>query len=222
VGSVLVADELCRRFGEGETRVEAVRSASLQVAEAELVVVLGRSGAGKSTLLSLCGGLDEPDEGRVTVAGRDVRTLDGAERDHFLRRTVGWVFQAAGLLPLLSAGENVALAVRLTGADEVAASARARLALDSVGLTQRARHRGNELSGGEQHRVALARALAKSPALLIADEPTAQLDSETARGIMSLIRRAAEQGTAVLLATHDESAAEVAHRVLLMEDGFLQ
>ena len=110
---VLVADGLCRGFGDGETRVEAVRSASIQVAEAELVVVLGRSGAGKSTLLSLCGGLDEPDEGHVTVAGRDVRTLHGAERDTFLRRTVGWVFQAAGLLPLLSAEENVALAVRL-------------------------------------------------------------------------------------------------------------
>jgi putative ABC transport system ATP-binding protein len=218
---VLVADGLCRGFGDGGTRVEAVRSASIQVAEAELVVVLGRSGAGKSTLLSLCGGLDEPDEGHVTVAGRDVRTLHGAERDTFLRRTVGWVFQAAGLLPLLSAEENVALAVRLTGAGEVAAMAGARRALDSVGLTQRAGHRGNELSGGEQHRVALARALAKSPALLIADEPTAQLDSETARGILSLIREAAEGGAAVLLATHDESAAEVAHRVLLMEDGFL-
>jgi putative ABC transport system ATP-binding protein len=222
IGDVLVAEGLCRGFGDGDARVEAVRSAHLRVMQAELVVVLGRSGAGKSTLLSLCGGLDQPDEGRVTVVGQDVGAMHHAERDLFLRHTVGWVFQAAGLLPLLSAEENVALALRLTGADEAQALAGARRALGSVGLGERAGHRGNELSGGEQHRVALARALIKSPALLIADEPTAQLDSETARGMMALIRKAAESGTAVLLATHDESAAEVAHRVLLMEDGHVR
>ncbi|MDQ6773290.1 MAG: ABC transporter ATP-binding protein, partial [Candidatus Dormibacteraeota bacterium] len=207
---VLLARGLCRSFASGDSVVRAVAGADLSVDEGELLVVLGRSGAGKTTLLTLCGGLDRPDSGSVTVGGRDVAGLRGAARDLFLQRTVGWVFQAPGLLPLLSAEENVALGLRLAGSSEAEAAAMARRALAGVGLSGRARHRGNELSGGEQHRVALARALAKAPALLIADEPTSQLDTETARGILALIREAADSGTAVLLATHDRAAAEVA------------
>ena len=198
-----------------------MREADLEVAEGELVLLLGRSGAGKSTLLSLIGGLDRPDAGTVTVAGQEVPALRGADLDRFLQKTVGWVFQTSGLLPLLTAAENVSLALRLMGKPEGPAMQAALTALDSVGLAARAQHRGNELSGGEQQRVAVARALIKAPHLLLADEPTAQLDTETARSIMALLREAADSGTAILFATHDESATEVADRVVRMEDGVL-
>jgi putative ABC transport system ATP-binding protein len=219
VPDVLLADEVSRWFLAGGRQVWAVRRASLQIAEAELVVVLGRSGSGKSTLLSLCGGLDRPDVGRVTVGGRDVATLRDGAREAFLQRTVGWVRQNAGLLSLLSAAENVALAARIAGEAEPEAARLAALALEATGLAGRADHREDELSGGERQRVALARALVRAPALLIADEPTAQLDGRTAVGILALIREAADSGTAVLMATHDEQVASIADRVLRMEDG---
>jgi len=221
MADVVVADGLSRWFSAGDERVTAVRDVSLRVGERELVAILGRSGAGKSSLLFLCGGLDRPDAGRVVVAGEEVSALRGAALERFLQRTVGWVFQSAGLLPLLTAEENVALALRLLDRSEADAAAGARAALDAVGLGDRAGHRGAELSGGEQQRVALARALAKRPALLIADEPTGQLDTETARAVLAVLRRTADAGTAVLLATHDPGAAEVADRVLRMEDGVL-
>lgn len=219
MADVVTARGVARRFRVGEGVVEAVRDVDLDVAEGELVVLLGRSGAGKSTLLNLVGGLDRPDSGTVRVAGLDVPGLRGADRERFLQRTVGWVFQSAGLLPLLTAAENVALTLRVLGQDEGESLEGAERALAAVGLRERSNHRGNELSGGEQQRVALARALIKAPALLLADEPTAQLDTETARTIAALLREAADSGTAILFATHDESAAEVADRVVRIEDG---
>src|SRR5690348_8223573 len=217
MGDVVIARGLSKRFGS----VTAVDQADLEVREGEMLVLLGRSGAGKSTLLSLIGGLDRPDAGTVTVAGQEVPELRGADLDRFLQTTVGWVFQTSGLLPLLTAAENVSLALRVMGEPEGPALKAALTALDSVGLAARARHRGNELSGGEQQRVAVARALIKAPHLLLADEPTAQLDTETARSIMALLREAADSGTAILFATHDESAIDVADRVVRMEDGVL-
>jgi len=182
-------------------------------------VLLGRSGAGKSTLLSLIGGLDRPDSGSIHVGGRDVGALGGVELDRFRQRTIGWSFQTAGLLPLLTALENVWLPLTLMGRGEPEATKEAKDVLRAVGLAERADHRAYELSGGEQHRVALARALAKAPLLLLADEPTAQLDSETARDITRLIRAAADSGTAVLFATHDRAVTEFADRVVTIEDG---
>ena len=218
---VLRAAGVRRSFAAGGGRTEVVRGAGLEVAEGEVVVILGRSGAGKTALLSLLGGLDRPDAGTIEVGGQDVTALAGDRRDAFLQRTVGWVFQTSGLMPLLTAQENVWLGLRISGLPAAEASAQAARALAAVGLTERASHRAGELSGGEQQRVALARALVKSPLLLVADEPTAQLDSETARTILALVREAADSGTAVLLATHDRGATEVADRVLLMEDGVL-
>jgi putative ABC transport system ATP-binding protein len=218
---VAIIRGVSRRFVAGSVVVEAVRDVDLDVGEGELVIVLGRSGAGKSTLLNIIGGLDRPDEGTVRVGGLDVPSLRGAERERFLQRTVGWVFQTSGLLPLLSAAENVELALRVLGESEDEALKAARRSLEAVGLGARGNHRGNELSGGEQQRVALARALVKAPALLLADEPTAQLDTETAHAINLLLREAADSGTSVLFATHDESAAEVADRVVRIEDGRL-
>jgi len=168
---------------------------------------------------ALIGWLDRPDAGTVTVAGQDGPSLRGAALDRFLQRTVGWVFQTSGLLPLLTAAENVSLALRVAGESEAASMKAALTALQSVGLAERADHRGNELSGGEQQRVAVARALIKAPHLLLADEPTAQLDTETSRSITALLREAADSGTAILFATHDKSATELADRVIHMEDG---
>ena len=205
----------------GRGRAEAVRGVDFVVGQGELVVLLGRSGAGKSTLLSLVGGLDTPDAGTILVAGQDVGRLRGRAREEYLRSTVGWVFSSAGLLPLLSALENVWLAARLLGHRDSVARKEARQALDAVGLGPRAGHRAGELSGGEQQRVALARALVKEPALLLADEPTARLDSETGKSVLDVMRGATRAATAILLATHDRAAVEVADRVLSMEDGRL-
>jgi putative ABC transport system ATP-binding protein len=213
-------ERVSKHFNSGR-RVEALVDVNLAIEEGELVVLLGRSGAGKSTLLSLIGGLDTPDSGEIRVGGLDVGSLRGGELDRFRQRTIGWAFQTAGLLPLLTALENVWLPLTLLGHSEKESAERAGDLLRAVGLDSRAHHRAYELSGGEQHRVALARALAKSPLLLLADEPTAQLDSETSREITTLIRSATDSGTAVLFATHDRAVTEFADRVVTIADGRL-
>jgi putative ABC transport system ATP-binding protein len=218
---VVVARGLVRQFSAGDQTVRAVDGVDLTVAAGELLMVLGRSGAGKTTLLSLVGALDRPDSGTVNVAGHTVELLTGRDRDQFLQRSVGWVFQTSGLIPLLTAAENVELALRLAGVPRDELEPRAQAALVMVGLGDRREHTAAELSGGEQQRVAVARALAKRPTVVIADEPTAQLDSETSAGIMRLLREVAAQGTAVMMATHDRVAVEFADRVATMEDGRL-
>ena len=210
-----------RRFEAGGLRVDAVRDVDLSVREGELVALLGRSGSGKTTLLSIAGGLDRPDAGHVSVTGQSLTSLDEEGLDEFRRRTVGWVFQTSGLLPLLTAAENVALALRIQGVSEGRAQQMALAALEEVGLAERAAHRAYELSGGEQQRAALARAMVKHPRLLLADEPTGQLDSETSQEVVNLLREAASAGITVLLATHDAVLADSADRVLRMEDGRL-
>ncbi len=210
-----------RRFHRGNQVIEAVSGVDLEIGERELVVVLGRSGSGKTTLLSLAGGLDRADAGDVVVAGQELSALSDSGLNAFRQHTVGWVFQTSGLLPLLTALENVALALRLQGRPEADCWVAARGALRSVGLEARAQHRTYELSGGEQQRVALARALAKRPRLLLADEPTGQLDTETAGSVMALLRTAPGNGVAVLIAGHDPALTERADRVLVMKDGRL-
>ena len=221
MSDVVLARGLVREFTAGGQRVRAVDGVDLTVAAGEVVMVLGRSGAGKTTLLSLVGGLDRPDGGTVSVGAERVDALSGRARDRFLQVSVGWVFQTSGLIPLLTAAENVEMALRLAGVDGPVVEDRARAALARVGLEGRAAHTASELSGGEQQRVALARALVKRPPLIVADEPTAQLDSETAGGIMQLLREVASAGTAVLMATHDRVAVEFADRVMTMTDGRL-
>lgn len=218
---VLIAGGLSRWFEAAGTRVHAVRGASLRVGEAEVVAVLGRSGAGTSALLAMCGGLDAPDQGRVFVTGRDLAELAGPEREAFLRRTVGWVLQRPALLPLLTVEENVSVVLRIAGEPAAESARAARTALDAVGLRGRAGQRGSDLSAAEQRRAAVARALVKAPALLVADQPTAHLDGRAAAEVLDLLRAAADSGTAVLYATQDEAALGAADRVLVMEAGAL-
>jgi putative ABC transport system ATP-binding protein len=215
----VVMEGVAKHYRAGGRLVSALRGVHLTVAEGELVAVFGRSGAGKTTLLSLAGGLDVPDEGSVRSAGVDITHLDETGLERFRRDRVGWVSQVAGLHPLLTAAENVAITLRIQGVPIDGCRSRAVAALAELGLEGRARHRAHELSGGEQLRVALARALVKSPSLLLVDEPTGQLDTQTGSQVIALIRGAAQRGVTVLAATHDESLAEAADRVVHLDDG---
>lgn len=209
-----------RDYGHGQNIVHAVRAVSFTAEPGELVAIRGRSGAGKTTLLNIVGGLDRPSAGRVLVGGHDIgaaseRTLLG------LRRTmIGFVFQSFGLVPILSAAENVGVPMRLARVGPAEREQRVQVLLELVGLGQHAAQRPYELSGGQQQRVAVARALANEPRLLIADEPTGQLDSETGRSIMDLLRAVVRaRGMTALVATHDGALLDRADRVITLRDG---
>jgi ABC-type lipoprotein export system ATPase subunit len=220
--NALVVEEVSAATPGDGNRRGGVRRANFRMARGELVAVLGRSGSGKSALLKVCGGLQQPSSGRVLVAGLDLSELDSVGRESLLRQTIGWVFQSPRLVPLMTAEENILLATRLAGAPRAEAQRLSAAALEAVGLADRGRQRAGDLSRGERQRVALARALVKAPALIIADEPTAQLDSATAGGILSLLGDAARSDIAVLFSTHDENEAARADRFLVIDEGVLQ
>jgi putative ABC transport system ATP-binding protein len=215
---VIDAQGVVKRIRVGRHVQTALAGVDFSVRRGEFSLVLGRSGSGKTTLLTILGGLLTQDEGEVRVLGHDIAAMRPRDRRSLIRREVGWVFQTAGLVPSLLASENVAFALYING-DEADVDARVAEALRRVGLGARARHRTDELSGGEQQRVALARALVKSPALLLADEPTSQLDAETSRSVIQLIKEVSLEGTTVVVATHDEALEEVADSVARLEDG---
>jgi putative ABC transport system ATP-binding protein len=217
---MVAAEGLTRTFGAGHTATRALRGVSFTVPAASLVALRGRSGSGKTTLLNIVGGLDRPDDGRVLVAGQDVTAMSGRERMRLRRTSVAFIFQSFGLIPILSAAENVGVPLRIAGVTPGEREERVRLMLDIVGLSQHGRQRPGELSGGQQQRVAIARALAGRPDVLLADEPTGQLDSETAKQIMRLLRVVvASEGVTALVATHDPSLIDLADSVLVLEDG---
>ena len=219
-GPVVETTDLVREFAVGGTVVRAVDGISIRVAAGELVAVRGRSGSGKTTLLSLIGALDRPTGGTVRVTGLPVSGMPERDLVAFRRRTIGFIFQAFGLLPILSAAENVEIPLRLVAAEPRERQERVDRLLELVGLGGRANHRPHELSGGEQQRVAIARALANRPRLLLADEPTGQLDSHTGRDIMALIRTVIrDEGTTAIVATHDPSLIDLADRVFELRDG---
>ncbi len=221
-GLMVDARQLVRRYPLGGGTVTAVAGIDLRVARGELVAVRGRSGSGKTTLLSLLGALDRPTSGSVEIDGLPVSELPEKELVAFRRRKIGFIFQAFGLLPILSAAENVEVPLRLVGAEPRARDARIAELLEEVGLGDRMNHRPHELSGGEQQRVAIARALANEPALLLADEPTGQLDSQTGHGIMGLLRTLVRrQGVTAVVATHDPAMLDVADRVVELRDGHI-
>jgi len=217
---LLRATGLERTFHGAGAPVHAVRSISLAVPRGQLVVVQGRSGSGKTTLLNLLGGLDSPDSGVVHLAGEDLSQLSEAQLVELRRRRVGYVFQSFGLLPILSAAENVGIPLRLVRTDVPERERRVAELLELVGLSRHAAQRPYELSGGQQQRVAIARALACEPDLLIADEPTGQLDSATGRSVMELIRNLVnDRGVTAVVATHDPVLVSLADRVVELVDG---
>jgi putative ABC transport system ATP-binding protein len=219
-GPIVVLAAAERDYVTPTHTVQALRQIDLEVEHGQLVAVRGRSGSGKTTMLNLMGGLDHPTAGRVEVAGIDITHLPESELVEIRREHVGYVFQSFGLVPILTAAENVEIPLRLVGADPAERAERSRILLELVGLTDRIKHRPHELSGGEQQRVALARALANRPALLLADEPTGQLDSHTGRSIMNLILALARsEDVAVVVATHDPTLIDLADRVIELLDG---
>ncbi len=200
--------------------VHAVHDVSIQVGRGQLVALRGRSGSGKTTFLSMVGALDRPTQGTVSVDGLTVSDLPESELIEFRRRKLGFIFQAFGLLPVLSAAENVEVPLRLIRADPKERDRRVRELLELVGLGKRINHRPHELSGGEQQRVAIARALANHPDLLLADEPTGQLDSRTGRSIMAVLQHLVRsEGVTAIVATHDTTLIDLADRVIELRDG---
>lgn len=218
--TLLQASNLSRTYTTGPTQVEAVKHLDLDVDRGSFVVVRGRSGSGKTTLLNMLGGLDRPTTGTVLVDGEDVTEMDETTLSSTRKNKVGFIFQAFGLIPILTAAENVEVPLRLVRVPAGARRARSRELLDLVGLADRAGHRPHELSGGEQQRVAIARALANEPMLLLADEPTGQLDSRTGKTIIDLISALVHsQDLAAIVATHDPAPLAIADRVMEISDG---
>jgi ABC-type lipoprotein export system ATPase subunit len=218
--AVVAASGIVKSFGSGRAARRVLDGADLTVEAGEVVAVLGRSGSGKSTLLHLLGGLDRPDVGRIEVAGERVDGVSEPRLSALRRRRVGFVFQFFHLLPELSGEANVLLAGRVRGAHPHAAE-RGRELIDGLGLRDVAGSLPHQLSGGEQQRFAVARALVNDPALLLADEPTGNLDAESAAEVLRLLRVGADDGRAVVMVTHERSAAEIADRVLTLREGRL-
>jgi putative ABC transport system ATP-binding protein len=212
--------DVTRSYGSGSTTTIALRDVTFAVGAGKLIALRGRSGSGKTTLLNVVGGLDAPDGGCISVAGHDVTAMSERERMRLRRQTVAYIFQSFGLLPVLSAAENIGVPLRIAGVAPKERESRVELLLSIVGLADHAKQRPAELSGGQQQRVAIARALAARPSLLLADEPTGQLDRETGRQIMRLLRAVVEsEGVTALVATHDPALIDLADSVLQLVDG---
>jgi putative ABC transport system ATP-binding protein len=217
-GTVVVARDVTRRYGEGETAVDALRGVSVEVPKGKLTAVMGPSGSGKSTLMHILAGLDKPTSGSVTVAGTEITTLKDSELTKLRREHIGFVFQFFNLLPMLTAEENIRLPLSIAG--EKPDKAWFDQLIASVGLGDRLSHRPSELSGGQQQRVAIARALVSQPEVVFADEPTGNLDSKTGTEILELLRHSvADMGQTIVMVTHEARAAAIADRVLYLADG---
>ncbi|WP_097873683.1 ABC transporter ATP-binding protein [Streptomyces sp. ms184] len=220
--AMVTVEDLHRSYGSGAAAVHALRGVSFEIPRGELVALKGRSGSGKTTLLNLVGGLDTPDSGRITVDGTELAGLGEKGLLELRRDRVGFIFQSFGLIPILTAAENVGVPLRLRKADPAERDERVALLLSLVGLADHAEQRPGELSGGQQQRVAIARALANRPALLIADEPTGQLDAETGLAVMELLRAVVRsENVTALVATHDPQLLGLADRVLELSDGHI-
>ena len=220
--SIISAEDLSRVFGSGETAVTAVNAVNLEVPKGELMAVVGRSGSGKTTLLNLLSGLDRPTNGKVMFQGRDLATFSESDLVELRRHKIGFVFQSFGLMPLLSAQENVELPLHISGVSWRDRRRRAMASLDLVGLGPRARHRPYELSGGEQQRVSIARALVTGPEAIFADEPTGELDTTTALSIGSILKDVVKESKAtIIIATHDLTLAGICDSVIQIADGAL-
>ncbi len=221
--AVLETRDLKKVYGDGDSRVDALRGVSLQIQPGQMVAIMGPSGSGKSTLLALLGAVDKPTSGQVILEQKDLATLSDDQRTLIRRRRLGFIFQAFNLLPTLTAVENVALPLELDGMANAEARRRAEESLALVELERRRDHLPGQMSGGEQQRVAVARALVIQPALVLADEPTGNLDSVNSVRVTQLLRRLVDvQGQTVVMVTHDENVAKAADRVIRLRDGRIE
>jgi putative ABC transport system ATP-binding protein len=217
-GAVVIAEDLARRYGEGDTAVDALRGVSLDVSRGQLTTVMGPSGSGKSTLMHILAGLDRPTTGSVQIDGTEITTLGDTDLTKLRREHIGFIFQFFNLLPMLTAEENVVLPLTIAG--EKPDKEWLEQLLGAVGLKDRRTHRPSELSGGQQQRVAIARALVSKPTVVFADEPTGNLDSKTGGEILELLRQAVQDaGQTTVMVTHDARSASIADRILFLADG---
>jgi putative ABC transport system ATP-binding protein len=219
--AAIVADDVSRTYELDGVSVTALRGVSLTIAPTDYVAIVGTSGSGKSTLMHLLGGLDRPSGGTLLIGGRDVSTLNPSEMAHLRNETIGFVFQSFHLLARTTARDNVALPLVYRGIGRRERRARAAEMLERVGLAHRLDHRPNQMSGGEQQRVAIARALVTGPSVLLADEPTGNLDSTTGQSVLALLESLNADGVAVVLVTHDKDVAARASRQIVMRDGLI-
>ncbi len=220
--SIIAVRNLQKTYQMGNTLVKALQSITMDIRRNEFVALMGPSGSGKSTLMNLLGCLDTPTSGDYILNGTNVSTMTDSELAEVRNKEIGFVFQTFNLLPRLSALENVALPLVYAGASKSARLSRAAEVLESVGLADRMDHKPNELSGGQRQRVAIARALVNSPSIILADEPTGNLDSKTSIEIMGIFEEIHEQGNTVILVTHEPDIAEHAHRVVRLKDGLIE
>jgi putative ABC transport system ATP-binding protein len=221
-GDALVASHVKKIYKTGAESVAALQDLSLTISEGEFVAVMGPSGSGKTTLLNCLSGLDDIDGGSVLVRGRNIHEMSDAHRSRYRAEEMGFIFQSFNLIPVFSASENVELPLLLAGAKAAEARRRAEETLERVGLGHRINHRPNELSGGEQQRVTIARALAGRPSIVWADEPTGNLDTETAQQIMELLRELNAEGLTLVLVTHDPAIGKMAGNLIHMRDGAIE
>jgi putative ABC transport system ATP-binding protein len=222
MSDILVASGVKKVYRTGAESVEALKNLDLNVAPGDFVAVMGPSGSGKTTLLNCLSGLDDVEAGTVIVEGEDIHRMSDAKRSKYRAKHMGFVFQSFNLIPVFSAAENVELPLLLAGISPNEARSRANATLERVGLGHRKNHRPNELSGGEQQRVTIARALAGQPSLVWADEPTGNLDTETAGSIMELLTELNRDGLTVVLVTHDIAIGRMAGRLIKMRDGEIE
>lgn len=218
--TILKAVNIKRVFGKGKQAVHALDNINMQIEKGKLIILKGRSGSGKTTLLNLIGALDRPSEGSIVFNGINISMISEKERTHIRKSQMGFVFQSFGLVPLMSAYENVEFSLRIAGAARSQYRERVEDCLDFVGMKKRMKHRPFELSGGEQQRVAIARAIVHRPKLLLADEPTAELDSKMSLQVMNVFRKLVrDEGISIIMTTHDQEIMEFADHVYELEDG---